>query len=145
MTSPRIPQAAIDWLDQAFPGWLDRVDVDRLNQNNALNCVLGQLAGSYWTVASRLPKDLQEVFGESHPSKTPEWRATIQVLRKQRAEQPTAEPKRYVIVDGQLRPPQEATTYALTDDQARTLNAFAVTYKITDDDLYELVKLVVYN
>jgi len=30
------------WLDAAYPGWRDRVDVDRLTLKDSCDCVLGQ-------------------------------------------------------------------------------------------------------
>jgi hypothetical protein len=35
--------AGAAWLDQHEPGWVDRIDVDRLSLSSPCDCVLGQL------------------------------------------------------------------------------------------------------
>jgi hypothetical protein len=39
--------AGIAWLDEHEPGWRQRVDRDRLDQEDCTRCVGGQLAGWY--------------------------------------------------------------------------------------------------
>jgi len=41
-------------LDQLFPGWLDRVDLDRLDLSDPDGCLLGQMYGSYGLALSVL-------------------------------------------------------------------------------------------
>lgn len=34
-------------LDERLPGWVDRIDLDRLNLASSCNCILGQKFGDY--------------------------------------------------------------------------------------------------
>ena len=43
----RIKRGA-EYLDKNFPGWFNKVDIDRLNLGNCSDCVIGQLTGSYY-------------------------------------------------------------------------------------------------
>ncbi len=43
MTTATRVQAGTAWLDDALPGWADKVDLDRLNLASSCNCILGQL------------------------------------------------------------------------------------------------------
>jgi hypothetical protein len=36
------------WLDVHAPGWVEKIDLDRLDMRSMENCVLGQLYGSYF-------------------------------------------------------------------------------------------------
>jgi hypothetical protein len=40
--------AGAAWLDQHQPGWVDRIDLDRLNLEATCHCILGQLHGDYY-------------------------------------------------------------------------------------------------
>ncbi|KXK63382.1 hypothetical protein AWW66_03450 [Micromonospora rosaria] len=40
--------AGVAWLDQHHPGWADRIDVDVLDLDDSLSCVLGQVVGDFW-------------------------------------------------------------------------------------------------
>ena len=40
-------QAGAAWLDEHESGWVDRIDLDRLDINSECQCILGQLHGSY--------------------------------------------------------------------------------------------------
>ena len=35
------------WLDQNYPGWKEKIDLDTLELSSCLNCVLGQLYGHF--------------------------------------------------------------------------------------------------
>ena len=37
----------VKFLDEHYPGWLQEIDVDRLNLEHYSNCVLGQLYGDF--------------------------------------------------------------------------------------------------
>lgn len=36
-----------DWLDKVMPGWDKKIDLDSLDINSCIDCVLGQLLGHY--------------------------------------------------------------------------------------------------
>ena len=41
----------VTYLDEHIPGWRDQVDGDRLDMQNACDCVLGQLLGSFYRLS----------------------------------------------------------------------------------------------
>lgn len=41
-------------LDEKYPGWADRINLERFDLGNACTCVLGQLEGFFWTGAQKL-------------------------------------------------------------------------------------------
>lgn len=43
--------AGAEWLDQHEPGWVERIDLDRLDLASACRCVLGQLDTYYYAAA----------------------------------------------------------------------------------------------
>lgn len=43
---------AAKYLDSFYPGWFNEIDVEKLNQDDSLYCVLGQLYGSYFSEES---------------------------------------------------------------------------------------------
>lgn len=49
------------FLDEARPGWADKVDLDRLDLGDCMSCVLGQLYGGY--VAGINSDELRLLFG----------------------------------------------------------------------------------
>ena len=38
----------VELLNRERPGWLQKIDLDTLNMENPLCCVLGQVDGGYW-------------------------------------------------------------------------------------------------
>lgn len=74
-------------LDQRVPGWVDRIDVDRLNQDSLSDCILGQLFGVFERGKRALGADSSWVFGpfDSADSEgnswTPRWKEYIQSRR----------------------------------------------------------------
>lgn len=42
--------AGAAWLDAEQPGWVDRIDLDRLNLASSCRCILGQLFNDYFKV-----------------------------------------------------------------------------------------------
>ncbi|MER7164521.1 hypothetical protein ABT336_00360 [Micromonospora sp. NPDC000207] len=56
MTAPAVDEAeakvtaGLAWLDQNHPGWPDRIDLDVLDIEDPLSCVLGQTVGDFWLV-----------------------------------------------------------------------------------------------
>lgn len=40
-------RAGMEFLDEKKPGWESRIDIERLNLANPMQCVLGQLYGEY--------------------------------------------------------------------------------------------------
>lgn len=37
-----------EFLDQTLPGWQKKVDLDKLDESSAVNCVLAQVLGTPW-------------------------------------------------------------------------------------------------
>lgn len=55
MSAPSIAErvaAGAAWLDEHQPGWIDVIDLERLDLQAACFCILGQLHGNFWTSPS---------------------------------------------------------------------------------------------
>lgn len=57
MIADRVAAGAA-WLDEHHPGWVDRIDLDRLNLADRKACVLGQMFGDF----NAAPSELLEAY-----------------------------------------------------------------------------------
>ena len=74
-----------EWLDENFPGWVDKIDLDILNQRYMDKCVLGQIAGAgYWDLTKALRErcgfDLDST-SLGTPGRAEEWAALTDAWR----------------------------------------------------------------
>lgn len=109
-------------LDEKVPGWVDKVNVERLDVSNGVTCVLGQLYGAYNSGRAKLDLDeaqaaelgfqvrfpkggtslgdlvvlLVAAFGDEYPALTKEWQRVIGVLKQNTATEVTVETKELV-------------------------------------------------
>jgi hypothetical protein len=58
-------RAGAAWLDEHEPGWVDRINLDRLDLSSQCRCVLGQLDGDYLT--SVIQRGLSEKYDVGTP------------------------------------------------------------------------------
>ncbi len=96
--------AGAAFLDENYPGWLDRIDLDELRMDWCDACILGQVAGSYRAVYPNLgnktlneaQNDIAATFGFSidtadHADRWPlladAWRSYI-LMRRAAADGP---------------------------------------------------------
>lgn len=56
-------EAGMDFLDERRPGWMPRIDLDRLNISSSLDCVLGQLGGNYYEVLDAFGLNSVDSYG----------------------------------------------------------------------------------
>lgn len=49
LSIPERVAAGAAWLDEKYPAWIDRIDVDTLNVASPCKCILGQAFGDYDT------------------------------------------------------------------------------------------------
>ncbi|TDC35672.1 hypothetical protein E1211_15310 [Micromonospora sp. 15K316] len=78
-----------DWLDQQHPGWPALVDLSRLDIDDSLNCVLGQVVGDFWrapmTWAEAVNRGFQVRNGLQYDAETEAlnrlWRGLIEQRR----------------------------------------------------------------
>lgn len=79
-------------LDEVRPGWVDEIDLDRLNLASILDCVLAQLYGGFFSAKEKLGMswDVAEDNGfaldfsyerQDYETLTTEWREVIQSRR----------------------------------------------------------------
>jgi hypothetical protein len=66
--------AGAAYLDEHHPGWVERIDLSKLNLGECGHCVLGQLFGDFWDAPvfgeSANPyteEEFQSVFGLARP------------------------------------------------------------------------------
>src|SRR6267378_6692445 len=76
MTATIVERVAVGaaWLDTEKPGWVDRIDLEKLDLVDPDYCILGQEYGSYFGAPLSLAGRLDFGFAadsESYPS--PEW------------------------------------------------------------------------
>lgn len=56
ITAENAVDNGIKWLDANGPeGWRDKIDLERLNMADGIDCILGQLYDSYWNA----PEDVR--------------------------------------------------------------------------------------
>lgn len=49
ITVEQAVQNGIDWLDENYDGdWRSKINLDKLDMSRSMDCILGQLYGSYW-------------------------------------------------------------------------------------------------
>lgn len=93
---PNVEKGAA-FLDERMPGWVDRVNVARLDLSSCVACVLGQLGGDYRHEARRLGMNLDDaiqcgfnvsefenyrVEAQAYSALTLEWQAYIAESRQ---------------------------------------------------------------
>lgn len=81
-------------LDERVPGWVDRINVDRLNVSSLFDCPLGQVFDGFWAGHKRLWGELWMVsearacgFGDlpkNYPRLNAAWKSLI-LSRRQAA------------------------------------------------------------
>lgn len=69
----------IELLDEVRPGWVDEIDLDRLNMYQGQDCVVGQLYGGYATGLEQLGLSNGAAHGFVEP--TNQWVSAIERLR----------------------------------------------------------------
>lgn len=91
-------QNGIDWLNRNHPGWLDKINVDKLDQTVSSRCVLGQLhhGENGWDAVlteAGLTRDQAVVLGFDSVrtgDDTEPWRSAILAVRAGRASTSTS-------------------------------------------------------
>lgn len=59
-------EAGAAWLDENKPGWVDQIDLDRLDMYERPDCILGQLYGNFNNVAQYFGDEPTEERPLSH-------------------------------------------------------------------------------
>jgi hypothetical protein len=81
--------AGAAWLDNHYPRWVDRIDLDTLDLGNCTRCIGGQLAGLYVTFLRRHGLTFGDAFllgfnvgmGGDYALLTAAWRELIATRR----------------------------------------------------------------
>lgn len=82
--------AGAAWLDEHEPGWVDRIDLGRLNIRRCADCIGGQLGGWWSKFAARYDDEpgfniyrlgLDTLDLEEYPPLTAAWRDLITARR----------------------------------------------------------------
>lgn len=87
---------AAAWLDYYRPGWFNEIDLNTLDQDYGLTCVLGQLYGSYGSYEAQ---NAMQEYGSAHPfdgdgpKDTEEWKQQIMIRRQLQQAEVTAPPR----------------------------------------------------
>lgn len=78
----------INFLNNVYPGWVDKINLNELDMGNSRKCIIGQLYGDYCDIIEKLESEygfyrLDYAF-TSHNSyhSTLEWKSAILKLRK---------------------------------------------------------------
>ena len=104
-------QTGITWLDDAVPGWIAKIDIDRLDMSDGRHCLLAQMAGEYYTEA-RCSLELSESEaqslgfsnnpGTSYDGLTAEWKRRVRERGIAYMTEETPEAKSPVTMDDLL-------------------------------------------
>ena len=78
-----------EFLDEDFPGWADRIDVDRLDLTSGCDCVLGQLFGGFRDGVELLGLTLSvsRVLGFNYDVRPAGWTGPLAGSREAEAEE----------------------------------------------------------
>ncbi len=88
----RAVRSGADWLDQEFPGWVDRIDLDEFDITFCRTCIMGQLTGLYRprahdeTLGFRPPWDDYERVDARYARLAKAWTRTILRRRGRRSQ-----------------------------------------------------------
>lgn len=71
----------VEWLDETHPGWVKRIDLDRLDIGDCERCLIGQTIGDFCE-APDLPFDEMGFVGPDDHALEVEWRRVITERRE---------------------------------------------------------------
>lgn len=81
----------VKWLDYNVAGWLHRIDLDKLDLRDSLNCMLSQLAKKHYSIARETYKintqkcyDCGFISNDNQDILTQQWKEQITKLRETR-------------------------------------------------------------
>lgn len=59
------------WMDEHYPGWIERINLSELDMNNCHRCIIGQTIGDYFQ--AKFDDDYREEWANEHGFETKKY------------------------------------------------------------------------